>query len=122
MSKQIKPGMLCIVNGLVGECKFPGNSPNGKIVQVVRRPAIGELFKASKGTDMMWEATDGADAWVVESSELLSWYTGLLKQRVIRSDKLTPINDPDIELTEDIATIMQQKDKFVAEQHRNRVE
>lgn len=122
MSKQIKPGMLCIVNGLAGECKFPGHSPNGKIVQAVRRPVIGELFKASKGTDMMWEATDGADAWVVESSELLSWYTGLLKQRVIRSDKLTPINDPDIELTEDISTIMQQKDKFVAEQHRNRVE
>ena len=101
MSKQIKPGMLCIVNGLVGECKFPGHSPNGKIVQVIRRPFIGEIFKASKGTDVIFEAPDGQDAWVVESPELLSWVTGLLKQRVIKSDKLTPISDPDIELTEE---------------------
>ena len=70
-----------------------------KIVQTIRRPAIGELFKASRGTDVIWEAPDGADAWVVESPELLSWVTGLLKQRVIVSDKLTPISDPDIELT-----------------------
>ena len=99
MSKQIKPGMLCIVNSLGGECKFPGHSPDGKIVQVVRRPFIGELFKASKGTDVMWGASDGADAWVVESSKLLSWSTGLFRERVINSNKLTPISDPDIELT-----------------------
>lgn len=99
MSKQIKPGMLCIVNGLVGECKFPGHSPDGKIVQVIRRPVSGEIFKASKGTDVIWKASDGSDAWVVESSDLLSWSTGLLTQRVINSNKLTPICDPDIELT-----------------------
>ena len=99
MSKQIKPGMLCIVNGLGGECKFPGHSPTGKIVQAVRRPFIGELFKASKGKDVVWDASDGADDWVLESSKLLSCSTGLLRERVIKSNKLTPISDPDSELT-----------------------
>lgn len=120
MSKQIKPGMLCIISG------SENTSLNGIIVEVLRKAAYKECFTNTPGMTVNFVNCD----WVCTSKNAMSCWNklgveiGPCHTRAINSSILIPISDPDIELTEeeDISTIMQQKDKFVAEQHRNRVE
>lgn len=98
MSKQIKPGMLCIVVDLFGECQFPEYDASGRVVLVVRKLVHGEVFRAVIGSDMKFTGSDH-NGWVITSDKPLAWEQGVLTERPIGGGHLIPISDPDIELT-----------------------
>lgn len=104
MSKQIKPGMLCIVRGLKGNAQYPEFCTEGRIVEVLRLAQSNEIIESLKGPNIRFvPSNNGAIYWVVTSSSPLSWGDHLCKERVVIDTCLIPISDPDIELTtEDI--------------------
>ena len=99
MSKQIKPGMLCIIEG------SKNKALNGIIVEVIRKGLNGEYFTNVHGLERRflnceWVCTSktAMSGWDEFDREIGPFYT-----RGINSSILTPISDPDIELTtEDI--------------------
>jgi hypothetical protein len=100
MSKQIKPGMLCIVRGLKGNARYPEFCTEGRIVEVLRLAQSNEIFENLEGPNIRFvPSNNGAIHWVVTSSSPLSWQDCLCKERVVDDMYLIPISDPDIELT-----------------------
>lgn len=97
MSKQIKPGMLCIIMG--SETK----ELNGMIVEVISRPNRA-WFTSTTGEEHGF-LIDPKTSWVCKASKPLPAESiGSLKidyfnERPIDEGCLIPISDPDIELT-----------------------
>lgn len=97
MSKQIKPGMLCIIAG------SKNTSLNGMIVEVIRKAGDEEYFTNTSGIPIMFLDCD----WVCTSKNAMSCWNqfdievGPCYTRGINSSILIPISDPDIELTEE---------------------
>lgn len=104
MSKQIKPGMLCIVRGLKGNARYHEFCTEGRVVEVLRLAQSNEIFESLEGPNIRFVPSNiGAIHWVVTSSSPLSWQDCLCKERVVSATCLVPISDPDIELaTEEI--------------------
>ena len=95
MSKQIKPGMLCIIEG------SRNKALNGIIVEVIRKGLNEEYFTNTSGIerrflDCEWVCTSktAMSGWDYFDREIGPFYT-----RGINSSILIPISDPDIELT-----------------------
>ena len=96
MSKQIKPGMLCIVRGATQTLPL-----NGMIVTIEKKSVPNTEYQSSCGVKVtVWPE----DNWDCSGGEYLPWthqngQTYCFITRPILSSLLIPISDPDIELT-----------------------
>lgn len=108
MKKEIRPGMLCLITGLIGKCHYPEHDPNGRIVEVVRRAVPDEIFTSVKGSPLIKfvPSSPNVVAWVIKANEYLSWEECLVNERVVNESRLIPISDPDIDISE-----VEQKEK-----------
>ena len=96
MSKQIKPGMLCIVRGATQTLSL-----NGMIVKVEKRSVHNTEYQSSCGVKVtVWPE----DNWDCSGGEYLPW--------THQSGRLFT--------EQDVEDIMQTKELHIAEQHRER--
>lgn len=97
MSKQIKPGMLCIVRGAT-----PTLSLNGMIVIAKKRSIPETIYTSNCGKiatrtindAVIWDCSGKDLPWLLDNNQMYNF-----DLRAIAEDYLIPISDPDIELT-----------------------
>lgn len=110
MNKKIKPGRLCLIVGM-----GTNRHLNGKVVTVLRKTALGEVYIATiRGAEIVGREKD-SDRWLCEWEEPVAWhFTGRTlggkqftafsspkKAWSVSSRNLLPLNDPDADLSSD---------------------